>query len=253
VLELFLPVFTFIFVYPVLRIALASANGKSFARHDDGLYLLGAYHQSDHAYGSAGHQVLARASAQGLVKLDLASIEVMASTVSSATWYQPYSRASAAPGTAVSTLPHALYAPLLSEASLHYDSRLREWLATSLVFWEDKIQVCRTPSIEAREVPWNCSYVAKVQSADKLVSYAAKAHPHLMSSECPREGLSTDGPLLDLVISYVSNAMDSGDILYEPQYRSAYTPKFVRVQGLPVQGDDRDEEQVSFGTRGFPH
>lgn len=227
---------------------MVGAKGAPFTQHDEDLYLLGGFHRQDHTVGNAGHQVIGRIPARRLLELDLSAVELMvsipagtsaASPLSSVAWAKLYGQDQQ---TAVWSLsaeaktPHTLFGPLLSEASLHYDARLREWLAVSLLLWEDRVQVCRTASIEAA-VAWNCSYVARVSSDDKLIMYAAKSHPHLLLTDCAHRASpqsASQRPHLDVIVSYVSNTMDSVNVLYEASYRSAYTPKFIRVQENPT-------------------
>ena len=49
----------------------------------------------------------------------------------------------------------------------------------------------------------------------------------------PRAACTAQSPLppLDLVITYVSNSLDTTNLLYEPAFKEAYTPKFVHIFG----------------------
>jgi len=229
-------------------ISLAASSGASFARENESIYILGSLHKHDNGAGSAGFQVLGRAPANRLVALDLDSLEIMSaahglavgSSATPSKWVSLYHRAASTTPTATpsaaNAVPFELFKPLVSEASLHYDPRLREWLAVSLHFLKDSIQVCRVHSLESVVAGWNCSFVSKIsaameQDSDKLVNYAAKAHPHLL---LPRPDCNSEvSPVaLDLVISYVSNAAMSSEILFETNYKTAYTPKFLRVREL---------------------
>lgn len=130
--------------------------------------------------------------------------------------------------------PQVLFEPLVSEASLHFDAARQEWQTVSLLFLDMGVQLCRNKDISGLSAPWNCSFVAAVDpkwaEQPNLITYAGKAHPLLLP---PRAACTAQSPLspLDLVITYVSNSLDTTNLLYEPAFKEAYTPKFVHIFG----------------------
>ena len=206
------------------------------------MLLLGSHRPTSSAdkQASSGHQVLGRIAVASLLQLDLAKLHILAvEPIEQATppiWTPLYNigQGSQLP------LSHPLFVPAVSEASLHFDPRLQQWLVVSTIFTDARIRVCRSPTAHASTATtavltktWNCSYVATIDprwsSDSNLISYAAKAHPHLLQ---PLE--QHDTPVhcegLDLVLSYVSNAQHSADLVFEPAYREIYSPKFLHVR-----------------------
>ena len=228
-------------MYIFFRISIVSASGSAIASSVDDIYLLGAYRGKRHG---VGHQVLGRASAGSLLQLDLQAVVILqspegkttgASTPAAAAgvWHNLYtSPPDIAP--AKTLRPHALFEPLVSEASLHFDAARQEWQTVSLLFLDMRVQLCRAKDILALNAPWNCSFVAAVDpkwtEQPNLITYAGKAHPHLLPprAPCPAQG---PFPPVDLVITYVSNSLDTTNLLYEPAFKEAYTPKFVHIFG----------------------
>jgi len=188
--------------------------------------------------------VLGRVPANALLQLDLQAVTVLQSpevnaagasspAVAAAVWHNIYaSSPDAAPARALR--PHALFEPLVSEASLHFDAARQEWQAVSLLFLDMRIQLCRTKDILGLSAPWNCSFVAVVDpkwtEQPNLITYAGKAHPQLLPPRavCP---VQSPFPPVDLVITYVSNSLDTTNLLYEPAFKEAYSPKFVHIFG----------------------
>lgn len=223
----------FFFIFVCFRISIVCATGKSIAQTTDELFLLGAYRGKRHA---PGHQVLGKISVKALLQLDLQSVrmltkgsETAATTDSASNWQDVYlSGAEESPNSSSSLHPHSLFEPLLSEASLHFDAARREWQVTSLLFLDKHVQLCRTQDIASVTSAWNCSFVAPVDSKwldqSELITYAAKAHPHLLP---PRVAC----PAVDLVVTYVSNVLNDVNLLYQPGLKDAYTPKFVHIFG----------------------
>lgn len=198
------------------------------------MYLLGAFRGKRRGLG---HQVLGKASADALLRLDLQSVAVLAghevapaNTPTPAAWHNIYSPSPAA----VARRPHSLFEPLLSEASLYFDAARQEWQVVSLLFLDKRIQLCRTQDLLSLATPWNCSFVAAVDKEwvdqPNLITYAGKAHPHLLTprAACPAQ---TPQPPVDIIVTYVSNSLDTTNLLYEPAYKEAYTPKFVHIYG----------------------
>lgn len=211
--------------------------------------------------GTAGHQVLGKISAEKLLKMDFTALQLLSSPSASATgpaattgagtgaeWHAVYGSSTSAGATTTAFIPKSLFGPLLSEASLHFDASTQEWVVVSLLPVRRHIEFCRTRDILApASSPWNCTFVAEVASQwvdrSDLLTYAAKAHPHLLStpSTCMNSqntiqtatdssAFSVDAKqTVDLIVSYVSNAVENTDILYHPEYKEAYSPKFVRI------------------------
>ena len=162
--------------------------------------------------------------------------ETAATTDSASNWQDVYlSGAGESPNSSSSLHPHSLFEPLLSEASLHFDAARREWQVTSLLFLDKHVQLCRTQDIASVTSAWNCSFVASVDSKwldqSELITYAAKAHPHLLPPRvaCPAQQQTV--PAVDLVVTYVSNVLNDVNLLYQPGLKDAYTPKFVHIFG----------------------
>ena len=187
--------------------------------------------------------MLGKISVQALLQLDLQSVrmltkgpETVAMADSASNWQEVYlSGAGESPISTSSLHPHSLFEPLLSEASLHFDAARREWQVTSLLFLDKHVQLCRTQDIASVTSSWNCSFVAPVDNKwldqSELITYAAKAHPHLLPPRvaCPAQQQTV--PAVDLVVTYVSNVLNDVNLLYQPGLKDAYTPKFVHIFG----------------------
>jgi hypothetical protein len=220
---------------------LSDAKGGAFARNSGNVYLLGAVVNSDGTGLADGYQVLGKAPAESLLSLDLSGIEVMAAVAALtagglSSWFHPYPTSGEQPRGA-SLVPHKLFRPLLTEASVHYDVRRQEWLVVSLLMVDERVQLCRTADIASPTAAMNCSFVATAtpKAAGKpgnMLSYAAKAHHYLLNTEsCTQSASSNEKntPPLQLVVTYNTNALEA-DTLFAPQMLSAYTPKFLHIR-----------------------
>jgi hypothetical protein len=222
--------------------ALSDSKGGAFARNGGDVYLLGAVVNADGTGLADGYQVLGKATAESLLSLDPSGIHVMAAVAplsagGSSSWFRPYPTSGLRPGGAPQ-VPHKLFRPLLTEASVHYDARRQEWLVVSLLMVDGRVQLCRTADIASTAASVNCSFIATAapEAAGKpgnMLSYAAKAHPYLLSTEsCKRTAVSSQEKNtlpLELVVTYNTNALEA-DTLFAPQMLSAYTPKFLHIR-----------------------
>jgi hypothetical protein len=218
------------------------------------------------AVPSAGRQVTPSAGAgagAGAASGAAAGAAGSARAVVETEWIPLYVEAASS----VSAYILPLFRPALSEASIHFDAHYPgggRWLVTSLSFMDNLIQVCAAPNRSLlsatgtgtgtgteQQSSWQCAFVAPVDpqwAADvELISYAAKAHPVLLLHQ--QQQLAGGAPChaavadagaassavtalspLDIVVSYVANAVADLNILYDSQYRGAYVPRFIRVQ-----------------------
>jgi hypothetical protein len=219
--------------------SLSDAKGGAFARNGGNLYLVGAVVNSDGTGLADGYQVLGKAPAESLLALDLSVIEVMSAVAplagSAPAWFHPYPT-SVEKTEGAALVPHKLFKPLLTEASVHYDSRHKEWLVVSLLMVDERVQLCRTADLASPTASMNCTFIAAatpkaVRRPGNMVSYAAKAHHYLLNTEsCKHTADAKEStPALELVVTYNTNALEA-DTLFAPQMLGAYTPKFLHIR-----------------------
>lgn len=116
--------------------------------------------------------------------------------------------------------PHALFKPIITEPSLHFDARSQLWIATSLQINEYAIKLCRSARLVG---PWACDFVATVPSpwdSKRFIAYAGKAHPELHAA----------GDNFEVTLSYVPNPLKGPGALFDEDMRLAYTPKFIALE-----------------------
>ena len=250
-----------------------------------------------------GHQVLGRISSSALLNFDFSALQVqtlqpvqpstitrsgqnaqeVATSVGTTAWARVYQNSNPSSSTnplspvlsAITTPtsmkssslssspPRDLFAPMISEASWHFDALLQEWVVVSLSPFVDKrIHVCRTADLLSA-TPWQCSYLSRGldvwdENSD-ILTYAAKAHPVLLSSsksKCKSNyykngklnsksnnsknsndqnssgGAGAGAGELELIISTVTNTIGSRDAgtLFQGEYKAAYVPKFLLIK-----------------------
>jgi hypothetical protein len=148
---------------------------------------------------------------------------------------------------------HHIIPRYIAESSLHYDLATKKWLVVGMSMVDGLIQVCETPSL-TYDKTWYCYYAATYEEEYRqpvLFSYAGKAHPILqsiLSSSLEKATLANCGPLASppssgedfqpledtkILMSYVTNSLLGPDLLYEPEYRNIYTPKFLYLRSKP--------------------
>ncbi len=218
----------------------ASATSNRFAYEDEVVYVLGS-HQSA---SDGAHQTVFRAKGAALLGFSFGEMEVLqqrADKTQPETWLPLFS----AEGTAFklnTVAPAQLFAPTTTEASLHYDFSRAQWVVVSLRITDHQIRMCSAVSIAAE---WSCAFVAEVDARvlanRELISYAGKAHPDLLSGSggavltAPTSAASTTqqpvGAALEgLVVSYVSNTIRGPKLMFEPEFKTAYAPKFLLIE-----------------------
>lgn len=204
------------------RLALSSTGASRFVYEDEPLYILG---------GVGNHQTLLRvAAASSLLRLDFATVEVLQiagrvdqTGVQVPAMWGPM----VAKNGATSRSPASLFSPSFPEASLHWDFSAKEWVVVGQNMAEGSVQQCRARDVASTD--WTCKiiFVVDQQLANNfdLVTYAGKAHPDLVVPD--GTGSEDKG---GLILSYVSNTLRGPGLLFTPQYRDMYTPKFVHIE-----------------------
>lgn len=197
----------------LFRVSMAAVSGERFVWEDDLIYVSGSY-----AHQALSYQTLYRARASHLLALQFDGVEVVQTEmVKGTTWAKAW-----VPGGAggVMATPGKIFAPARSEGSLYFNADKKEWhfLNKDVV---SNVELCRTTDIAA---PWKCTYIAQLQEDPRLLYYAGKAHPDLVKAG------AADGS--SMVVSYVSNSILGFSALFEKEFRSEYTPKFLLIEGI---------------------
>jgi hypothetical protein len=220
-----------------------------------------------------GYMVLSRLSARDASKLNFKNMEVLCdrpknlnsprsqgirnmSSVVEASWMQ----------LDLCSVPTKLFAPLVTELSVHYDTVTHTWVAVSLQAYQYAMQLCRADQITG---PWHCRLVqdsvpSPWNDPRKFITYAAKVHPELSPAafetfdehnrvvkdataerriekamKVKKGAVSVVDQIAthrnatvvsEMVISFVPNAVEGFPALFAEEYRAAYTPKFVVVK-----------------------
>lgn len=233
--------------------ALSDSSGNSYV--DDSikdspfLYVLGSYDPkpvsatpSDtnsydfFAVDSADtHQVIGRISASNLTRFNFFGFEVLCNDN---TWKSLYHGVDP-------IVPKALFGPLVTEASFHFDFSSRKWLVVSLRPPDSRVQLCSADAVDAA---WVCEYVADLpepwSDTKKFLTYAAKHHPELSSHAFENDkesdrtistnSNSTSAKGIDLVVSIIPNSAGQVGLLFEESEIgvTVYTPKFMNIKSV---------------------
>ena len=194
---------------------------------DDWLYLYGIYspggfrHSEFDTFGMHSrreYQVMGRLKASSALRLDLDKLEVL---YPAGAWQAM--AAAAAGGEGGLLQPLMLFAPAVSEMSVHFDAAAQEWRAVSLRMMDARVRVCTLQGV----APGAFACLASLPLPPKWAgaqfnTYAAKAHPELLEARGNRSDT--------FVLSIVSNPVAGPGALFgQDKFRLAYCPRFYLV------------------------
>ena len=128
------------------------------------------------------------------------------------------------------------------ESSLHYDAGIQRWILISLSPLTN-IRVCISPVADlgslgagTGDAKFACHEVKvpALWTADKYITYAAKAHPEFLetmldSSYSKASGISDERKHSPIVVTFVANPTRGPAELLLPENRPAYSPHFFLV------------------------
>jgi hypothetical protein len=156
-------------------------------------------------------------------------------------------------GNSPQVIPKYLFSPASAEGTLFFDIPTQRWVVVSLEFLRPQFRFCFADAIYKS---WQCIEAAAINyetlRKNGFMSYAGKAHPALSQRATTslwgtasatrgsdRNGTSSaaglkDGASLQVVLSYVTNAINIGDIFQDNNLHE-YCPKFLFVsqQAIP--------------------
>ena len=258
---------------PTCRMTVTAEGGERWVSGTGGLYILGSFdsdataatgqNQFDFFSVTKAHSymTMTRMSSAAALALDLSSLEIFCE--GGAQGPGETLRAGRGYWAALSACakPALMFAPVVSEPSMHLDHASGLWVVVSLQALQSAVQVCRAAQAVG---PWLCAHVAAVPAqwtGKDFIAYAAKAHPELSpshhhsllpvssspSSSLPlpplfyahgpennSSSLTQSGWGLDLalglVLSYVPNTIKGPSVLFTPANFAAYTPKFISLR-----------------------
>lgn len=120
--------------------------------------------------------------------------------------------------------PRPLFDYMTTEATLF--RRGNTWYVLSLHLLDRYFRLCQTAHFG---LDWTCKSIAEIErrwQTPQLITYAGKAHPTLIEAACDGE----DDNALQIVVSFVANTVRGTELLFTPEYRDVYTPKFMVIK-----------------------
>jgi len=184
---------------------MSESGGKLYASESSEIFVLGSVENQ---------QIVLKIKASELVSLELDRFEFLSSASSNAALWSP--------SISSAKLPRSLFDHMTTEAT--FFRRGDNWYILSLHMLDRYFQLCQTTELGLN---WTCRNIAEVErrwQTPQLISYAGKAHPGLLGASC-----SSHDDELRIVVSFVTNTIRDMGLLFTPEYRETYTPKFMVV------------------------
>ena len=222
-----------------VRFTIVQSHGQEFAFVEDMLYILGSFNPQS---VDLNDENLASFDFFGITSIDAYMIvsRIRASDAISGNlqWLQIACTGGGTNHTMEwsaldqCAIPWKLFAPVVSEPSLHWDIVTHTWVMISLEVVERSVRKCTSIDITG---PWLCALVADIAQhpvwgSEEFILYGAKAHPEIRTKRTSTHPTQGSASYDNLVISYIPNAVVGPSALYSEANNAAYTPKFISLE-----------------------